>query len=462
VVNVLLSVLSVILVWRLGRAVFDDPRVALGAAWIFAFEPVSVAYSVTLVSETLFLVLFLLSLERLAVFLRERRLQALAMAGLWLAAATFVRPVTYYLPIALAAGLFFVLARDSGLRWKAPAVLLICVLPWLAAWQMRNWFETGYSRFSSAAEMNIYLNVAADVTAHVEHRPFLDVSKEMGYLGAANPSEQDYLFQPYLARHPEQTGWSQGQRLAFMHSEAARMIQAHPVVYAHASLMSLFELLFTPGAGNFDRLMTQQSSMRISGLRNEGALRWGIVIIKTQPWDAVEKALFEVVVLGLYLLAARGIFRCEVHRPGLWLLLGTSLYFLILTAAVTGPGLDVRLRLPIMPAVCILAAEGFQRRTAGAMEICRHRRGGALMRIVHILKGKANPDTPNGVNRVVHWMAASELRLGHEVEVWGLAESMTPPPHSRENRSELAKNWLCKLLAEKCRRKTRIARQGVA
>jgi glycosyltransferase involved in cell wall biosynthesis len=54
------------------------------------------------------------------------------------------------------------------------------------------------------------------------------------------------------------------------------------------------------------------------------------------------------------------------------------------------------------------------------------------MRIVHILKGKANPDTLNGVNRVVHWMATSQSRLGHDVEVWGLAESITPPPHPRE------------------------------
>jgi glycosyltransferase involved in cell wall biosynthesis len=54
------------------------------------------------------------------------------------------------------------------------------------------------------------------------------------------------------------------------------------------------------------------------------------------------------------------------------------------------------------------------------------------MRIVHILKGKANPETLNGVNRVVHWMATSQLRQGHEVEVWGLAESMTPPAHQRQ------------------------------
>lgn len=54
------------------------------------------------------------------------------------------------------------------------------------------------------------------------------------------------------------------------------------------------------------------------------------------------------------------------------------------------------------------------------------------MRIVHILQGKAKPDSLNGVNKVVHWMATSQSRLGHEVEVWGLAASMNLPPHPRE------------------------------
>lgn len=42
------------------------------------------------------------------------------------------------------------------------------------------------------------------------------------------------------------------------------------------------------------------------------------------------------------------------------------------------------------------------------------------MKIIHILQGKANPDTMNGVNKVVHHLATEQLRLGHEVEVWGI------------------------------------------
>ena len=54
------------------------------------------------------------------------------------------------------------------------------------------------------------------------------------------------------------------------------------------------------------------------------------------------------------------------------------------------------------------------------------------MRIVHIMQGKAKPDSLNGVNKVVHWMATPQSRLGHEVEVWGLAASMNLPPLPRE------------------------------
>lgn len=59
------------------------------------------------------------------------------------------------------------------------------------------------------------------------------------------------------------------------------------------------------------------------------------------------------------------------------------------------------------------------------------------MRIVHIVVGKVNPDSLNGVSKVVHWMATSQLRQGRDVEVWGLTTSQTPSTRSREYRLRL-------------------------
>ena len=47
------------------------------------------------------------------------------------------------------------------------------------------------------------------------------------------------------------------------------------------------------------------------------------------------------------------------------------------------------------------------------------------MKIIHVLLGEPNPNTMNGVNKVVHYLATYQNRLGHDVEVWGI----TPTPH---------------------------------
>jgi glycosyltransferase involved in cell wall biosynthesis len=55
------------------------------------------------------------------------------------------------------------------------------------------------------------------------------------------------------------------------------------------------------------------------------------------------------------------------------------------------------------------------------------------MHIVHILKGKANPETLNGVNKIVHWMATGEQSLGHDVEVWGITATVNRPRTDAHN-----------------------------
>lgn len=155
-----------------------------------------------------------------------------------------------------------------------------------------------------------------------------------------------------------------GSCLAFMHSEAVRIIRAHYRVYLRLCLAGLFKMIVDPGTESFDHLwmLYQEAPRHSTGLFSEvGLVRWGILLAKAHPWEAAEKAAFEVVLLGLYLFAARGAFRGGLRNPCLWLLLGTALYFLAVSAAGAGPGTNSRYRLPVMPVVCILAAVGFRR-----------------------------------------------------------------------------------------------------
>jgi len=349
VAQVILSVFSVVLVWRLAHAVFGDDRIALVAAWIFAFEPLSVIYSVILLSETLFLTLFLLSMERLVKFLRGRQLRVLAVAGLWLAASTFVRPVTYYLPVALALGLFLVLSRVPGLRWKAPALLLISVLPWLVVWQIRNWAETGFSGISSIGIESVYFFQAAEVTARVEHRSLEEVQQEFG---SQFPESRHYL-----SRHPEQEGWTYAQRLAFMNLEADHILRAHPGIFLRTQLEGSMRVAFNPGAADLMAMLLAYpiNPGTLARALDEGPKIGALRLNKANASQAIVMAALEFVLIGLYLLAARGAVRGGAPNSCIWLLVGVSLYFLLLSG---GAAAVARYRLPIMPVVCILAAAG--------------------------------------------------------------------------------------------------------
>lgn len=350
VVQIGLSILTVALVGRLARTIFGDGRAALVAAWLFAVEPLSIVYSILLLSETLFLTLLVASLERLAEFLHGRRLAVLAEAGLWLAAATMVRPVTYYLPWALAAGLVVALARVPGLRWKAPAVLLLSTMPWLAGWQIRNWVETGFGGFSSIQTQNLYFFNAAEVTGRLEGRSLAEVQNRFGY-------NDEQLF---VMRHPEAAGWSQAQRLHWMQTEGGRVLRAHPGLFLRLHLAGVLRTTLNPGAAVFVSLFEahadEETYLRE---RERGALQGMLWVVRTHPWQMTLMVVLEAWLLALYLLAMRGMMRADAAlRVGQWLLVGVGFYFLAVSGGAVGAA---RLRLPVMLAVCILSASGVAR-----------------------------------------------------------------------------------------------------
>ena len=54
------------------------------------------------------------------------------------------------------------------------------------------------------------------------------------------------------------------------------------------------------------------------------------------------------------------------------------------------------------------------------------------MKVIHFLLGKANPNTMNGVNKVVHNLATDQLKLNLDVEVWGITKNQNLISHLHE------------------------------
>jgi hypothetical protein len=228
------------------------------------------------------------------------------------------------------------------------------VLPWLAAWQMRNWLETGYKGFSSITEINLYSYSAAEVLASLQHRDLMEVRRELGVSCPVVCNYQYYLYPPYKSLHPEQADWSQSQHLAFLHTEALHILSAHKALYLRLCAEGFFKAIFRLSSGSFDSLLyPDRGSVDFAGSPSVG-----IALARAYPLIAMEKIILTIVMLGLYLFAARGVRRSNLQSSSLWLLLGVLLYFIVISGIGSGTAVDARYRLPIMPFVCIFAAAG--------------------------------------------------------------------------------------------------------
>ncbi|MBP9201939.1 MAG: glycosyltransferase family 39 protein [Gemmatimonadales bacterium] len=148
-VQVALSLASTVLLHRIVAREAGE-RAARVAVLVFAFDPLLVAFSHRLWSETLFIALFLVALDQLLLVAREPGWRRVALTGLVLGASALVRPmVVTSLPFI---GVWFLWNawRDrgaDGLRLARPVLqtlglglaCLLVILPWTA----RNQRVTG-------------------------------------------------------------------------------------------------------------------------------------------------------------------------------------------------------------------------------------------------------------------------------------------------------------------------------
>jgi 4-amino-4-deoxy-L-arabinose transferase-like glycosyltransferase len=201
--QVLLSCFSVFMVYRTAGLLFESEEKAVIAAALYAIDPLSILFARQLAAETLFTAVVLVGVYYLVKYLRQQSLRDLLVSAGALAASVYIRPIGYFLPIIIAAGLAawaLVTHRQNKLRFLAHAGAFVIVSITLTGlWQVRNKLETGYSGFSAIASDNLYFISAGSVLAAKQHVPYYEMRDRLGY--------QDNSV--YLQEHPEQnTGLS--------------------------------------------------------------------------------------------------------------------------------------------------------------------------------------------------------------------------------------------------------------
>ena len=322
-VQVALSAFTVLMVYLLAARIWSVP-IGMLAALFTALEPLQNATTSTLLTECLSaLLLILMVAVGWAAFTRDRPQPALwALLGLVMAGATFVRPVTYYLPLLVVLLLLIRLVRNRDRRLdyvKVTAAFLVPLVALLGGWQLRNHERVDSWQFSGIEAKNVYLYRAAGVVARDSGIPFTKAEHELytkfGKLG--NQSQG-----PYYDR---------------MYRSGMHILTSHPGGAVLDALGGLWSELFGVRVKFFEYL-------------------------GFHPATGASEAAAEVLLVAFYAVAAYGMVLVARRRRDLLahaFIVGVACYVLLASA---GPealgGRGERFRAPIMPILILYAARG--------------------------------------------------------------------------------------------------------
>jgi hypothetical protein len=153
-VQILLALLAAGVTYK--AAVLIDPKIAFLSAVFVLFDPPVSIYSLMILSETLFFFLLACFMFVFVRYLKEGNVFQIIGAALLLVVGTYVRPISYYLGIALAVFILYAGGRVGAFK-KAFAhalIFFVVVYSLLGFWEYRNYRLTGSKTFASVIQGN--------------------------------------------------------------------------------------------------------------------------------------------------------------------------------------------------------------------------------------------------------------------------------------------------------------------
>ncbi len=340
-VNALLGVLACVLTAVAGTRLLGRDAGIL-AGMFLAVDLTSAAYSLTLMTETLFTVLLLLCLLSVIRYMYRPDGRAAALAAVWCGIAILTRPIGLFLPFVLGPTLG-VLPHALSRRTRAlgACMFALLALAFPLGWTVRNYLVAGVAQPTSLIALNAYYHRAAFVEAQRRGARVEDVRQEFAKEaltgGSQAPSEQP-------------------ADLAAMQRKALQVLLADPAGYLALHIRGVARLL-----GPERDLLTQ---FRVGSPHAAGLPESVAEFVTAGSHAHTDTGSLALIVgtlqlLGFYALAVVGVvagLRSSLEQRAILLLGIVALYFL----AVSGPEAYARFRVPVMPFIVLLAAAGTQ------------------------------------------------------------------------------------------------------
>lgn len=328
-VQLILDTLNCILTVRLAERFFT-PTVSMIAGSFLAFDYTAMVNANRLLSDTLFLTLFLMHILLLLRYMTTRSLPPLLASGLLLAVASLCRPVGMYFFVI--DGLLILISPGPRLRTVLHVMLFFAVVQAsLAPWQMRNQQVFGTWRVTSMQEDVAHWNAERTMEA-------ISTSGQHGEGGGILLTLRSFL------------------------QDGERYVTGIPRFYLTIGSMELPQILDLPYARV--NILSGDRSAAEQVIGSKSGIEWGVIIYHIPFFVLIYGGL-----LGGTLLLIRE------RRWFLLCLCYTSMaYFTAATAPFAACG---RYRLPAEPFIALIAAYAWSRWSPVAIDrIAGARHGG--------------------------------------------------------------------------------------
>ncbi len=343
-VQILLAFAAAVMVRRIGMrfsSVLAGENIGEIAATLLLCNPVTVTLSLIILTDILFLFLFVSGFYLALTIQKETLVRQTVVCSLIFVAAVYVRGMGIFaLPIFVAP----ILA--SGLVWKDKLksicimilIVVACVVPWVA----RNYHEVGVANFNSFESVNFWWSIPKflSLTNHTD-----EGDESIAFHTAAGVPQTEW----------DNFGWHSLRWSEQINTVAERVILEHPFAYIKFHLVTSIPFLF-PSTIQFARDIYSSAvhekpvfALGMINLLASGDIHGFMQGIAVVWWKFAERVVWCVVIL----VALYALWR-ERRNVLAWVCAGVPAYLMLLSGVAAGP----RLSLQAWPFLFILCAYG--------------------------------------------------------------------------------------------------------
>ncbi len=348
--QLIIAALTVVFVYKIGLKVFSQ-KIALIAALVFSVEPNWVYLSSCLLTETLFIFLFIVSIYYFINFLIEKRQLHLFFSGIFLGLATLTRPAAELAIIIFIPFIFFIRLKDKKKIIFAILILLISFYAVLSPWIVRNKINFGINQVSWLGIYNLLFYNAAGLIAVQKDISVYD-AKQLIYDEIRK--EKDPNFNTETAKYASNQSYIFGKAMAIIGSDVP--------TYAKLHLFTLVPFFFDSGLLHISRLLDLpiETVNRCNFTRLLSQGNFSAVLKCLFTFDATNVIVWSglLVWLAIYSIVLFGIYRCLLKDKQKIIFLVFFILVIMYFASVTGLVSQARYRVPVEPFIFLLFGYG--------------------------------------------------------------------------------------------------------